>query len=351
VKIATHKSPGFATIIALVAVTVLTILAGAFAYSMKVETRLAANTNDDEQFYWIGRGGVERACWWLALEGNAPYTSKLQYWAGGPGDGPAETNGPAAILAGESLNNFPIGEGTVSISMTEQESKVNINTADGPLIQQALTAQGADANQISEVADSILDWREPGETARPAGAKSDYYLGQVPSYNCKCAPIDNLDELMLIKGVTRGMYYGGTDGNGGTPSPQHQMGFGHAPGQEVNYAFGLHDVFTPFGAGKINLLTADSRVLQLIPGMTTSSAQALETARDSDPPLRNVQQLLSAAGIDPQAMGQIQNYVDIRGNTYEVKATATIGSISHEYTAIVIRDGQNMRVVSFYRSK
>ena len=81
----------FAVIIALVAVTILTLLAGAFAYAMKVETRLAANTNDDEEFYWIGRGGVERACWWLALEGNQPYSSKQQYWNHGPGDGP-ETN-------------------------------------------------------------------------------------------------------------------------------------------------------------------------------------------------------------------------------------------------------------------
>ena len=63
----------FAVIIALVAVTMLTMLAGAFAYAMKIETRLAANTNDDEQFYWIGRGGVDRACWWLSLEANQPF--------------------------------------------------------------------------------------------------------------------------------------------------------------------------------------------------------------------------------------------------------------------------------------
>ena len=65
----------FAVIVVLVAVTVLAMMAGAFAYSMKIETKLAANTNDDEQFYWIGRGGVDRACWWLARAGlHAPLT-------------------------------------------------------------------------------------------------------------------------------------------------------------------------------------------------------------------------------------------------------------------------------------
>ena len=79
-----RKDRAFAVIVALVAVTVLTMLAGAFAYAMKIETRLAANTNDDEEFYWIGRGGVERACWWLALEANQPFESKCNIGPAAP---------------------------------------------------------------------------------------------------------------------------------------------------------------------------------------------------------------------------------------------------------------------------
>jgi hypothetical protein len=45
------------------------------------------------------------------------------------------------------------------------------------------------------------------------------------------------------------------------------------------------------------------------------------------------------------------NYVSVIGNTYEVKATANLGPLSHEYTAIVYRNGPNVHVVSFYRSK
>lgn len=342
-----QKPRAFAVIIALVAVTILTLLAGAFAYAMKIETRLAANTNDDEEFYWMGRGGVERACWWLALEGNQPYSSKQQYWNHGPGDGP-ETNSP---LAYESLDNFQIGQGTVSLTLTEQESKININSADGPLLTQVLTAQGADANEISVVSDSILDWIDPDDSTRPAGAETDYYLGLTPSYNAKNAPIDNLDELTLVKGVSHDMYVGGSSQPNNSPFPDHQLGFGHRPGEQPNYAFGLKDVFTPYSTGKINILTADDQVLQLIPGIDTVAAQAIETARESDPPLRNVQQLLAAAGVNPQTVGQMMNYIDVRGNTYEVHATATIGQISHEYTAVVFRNGPNVMVFSFYRSK
>ena len=281
------------------------------------------------------------------MEGNQPFSSKQQYWAGGPGDGP-ETNGP---LAGESLSGFQIGGGSVSLTMAEEESRININTVTPPLLQQVLTTQGADANDISSVPDAILDWISPGDNPRPAGAKSDYYLGLTPPYYCKNAPIDNLDELQLIKGITRDMYNGGNSSGATTPFPQHQLGFGHAPGQAPVYAFGLKDIFTPYSSGKINILTADDTVVQLIPGIDTAAAQAIETARDSDPPIRSVQGLMAAAGIDPQVAGQMMNYMDIRGSTYEVHAAVTIGQLTHEYTAVVFRNGTTVTVFNFFRSK
>jgi hypothetical protein len=338
------KNSGFAVIIALVAVTVLTLLAGAFAYAMKIETKLAANTNDDEQFYWIGRGGVERACWWLSLE-DPGYSSLQQYWAGGPGDG-LETNSP---LAFESLSGFQIGEGTVSLHMEEQESKININWAPAPLLQQVLTVQGADASAISVVSDSIQDWREQGQVARPAGAKSDFYLGQVPSYYCKNASFDNLDELMLVKGVTRDMFYGGSSNPSKTPFPEHHLGFGHRPNEEPDYAFGLKDVFTPWSLGQVNIFTADDNVLKCIFG-DSPDVGAIEGRRNDEPPIRDPKMLL--ASVDPALINSpLLSYFTSKGSTYKVTATATIGSISHEYTAVVVRNGPKATVVNFYRSR
>jgi len=347
------KNRAFAVIIALVAVTVLTLLAGAFAYAMKIETKLAANTNNDEEFYWMARGGVEKACWQLAQEGNQPFSSKKQYWADGPGDGP-ETNTILADRSISAMSDIPIGQGTVSFTFDELEEKINVNTADSQLLQQVLTAQGADPNAISVVSDSILDWIQPGDNPRPAGAKSEYYLGLVPSYYAKSAPIDVLEELLLIKGVTTNMYYG-TPPDDNTPYPEHQLGFGHRPNQEANYKFGLHDIFTPFSTGKINLLTADEKTLECLPGLGAGSestiADKIISLRDSDPPIRNIGELLTQAGVDPQAIGQMSTYLDIRGSTYEVHATATIGGIAHEYTAIVCRTGATVQVYNFYRSK
>lgn len=343
------KKRAFAVIIALVAVTVLTLLAGAFAYAMKVEAKLAANTNNDEEFYWIGYGGVQRACWWLALEGNQPFSSLQQYWNGGPGDGP-ETNG---ILAGESLQSFPIGGGTVSLKMTELEGKININSADQPLLLGILGTQGVDAGAISVVSDSILDWIDPDDNTRPAGAESDYYLGLTPSYYAKNAPMDSTEELLLVKGVTHKMYY-----NDSVSSPvANKMGFGRNNlTSEPDYAFGFKEIFTAYSSGKVNLLTADNAVLQCLPGLgdgtfNSPAVASLIQAREADPPPRSISQLLSAAQVDVATGGQVASYASVMGNTYEIAATATIGTLSHTYTAIVYRDGPNVHVVSFYRSQ
>ena len=339
---------GFAVIVALVAVTVLSILAGALAVFMKVENQLAQNGNDDEKLMWIGRAGVERACWILAQEPPGP-SSLQQIWAGGPGVGP-ETNSP---LTGVTLDNFPVGDGSVSLKIIEQESKININRADTPLLNQVLTTMGVDASAISVVADSIQDWIDTDDATRPAGAESDYYQGLTPSYYAKNAPMDDIEELQLIKGVTPLMFKGGSSADQNSPFQHHKLGFGNAPGQE-DYPFGLRDVFTPYSNGKINVNTADINVLMCIPNLDTNAAQSILTLRDSagsfdgsDGVIRNLGQL-QAVLPDPQAMQQINNYCTIRGDTYEVHATAQVGQNQREFIAVVYRVGNTVFVIGFH---
>ena len=339
---------GFAVIVALVAVTVLSILAGALAVFMKVENQLAQNGNDDEKLMWIGRAGVERACWILAQEPPGP-SSLQQIWAGGPGVGP-ETNSP---LTGVTLDNFPVGDGSVSLKIIEQESKININRADTPLLNQVLTTMGVDASAISVVADSIQDWIDTDDATRPAGAESDYYQGLTPAYYAKNAPMDDIEELQLIKGVTPLMFKGGSSADPNSPFQHHKLGFGNAAGQE-DYPFGLRDVFTPYSNGKINVNTADINVLMCIPNLDTNAAQSILTLRNSagsfdgsDGVIRNLGQL-QAVLPDPQAMQQINNYCTIRGDTYEVHATAQVGQNQREFIAVVYRVGNTVFVIGFH---
>ncbi|HTX21789.1 MAG TPA: general secretion pathway protein GspK [Candidatus Aquilonibacter sp.] len=346
---------GIALVVVMVAIFVLASMAAIFSYSMKVETKLAANGNADEQLLWLGRSGVEYARWILAQEASIasePYDSLNQIWAGGPG-GPGETN---SVLANISLNNYPVGNGTVSLKIIDLERFANINTATAPELQQALTLMGADADSISVVSDSILDWVQPGDSPRIAGAKNDYYQGLNPPYYCKEAPMDDLSELMLVKGVTPAMYDPETFGNASSPF-HHQLGFGGTPDEQPDYPFGLKDLFTAISSGRININTADTNVLQLIPGVDGAAAAAIVQQRagpdgvdgtEDDTPFQNINQL-TTAGVSPQVIQQAARYCTVRSSTFEVQVTARLGDYTREYDAILFRNsGTDIQILSFY---
>ena len=348
-----HNSDGIALIIALIAILVLSALAAGFALSMKVETRLAHNANSETQLYWLGRSGVELARWVLAQE-KCPYDSLNQIWAGGPGSD-CETNSP---LAGFSLNNYPVGDGTVSLKIIDLERKANINTANSLEIQQALTLMGVDANDISVVSDSIQDWIGPAGPPRVAGAESDYYQGLDPPYYAKNAPIDDMSELLLVRGILDHpeIYWGGSATNHPGPTFQHKLGFGNSPGENPSYPFGLKDVFTPISTGHININTADANVLQMIPGVDAAMAENIIKLRagpdgvdgtEDDTPFLNPAVALQSAGDNNPAAG---NLVTTRSSTFEVHVTAQIGNVPpRKYTAILFRNSPtDIRIVGFY---
>jgi general secretion pathway protein K len=355
-----HKqNAGVALIVVMIAITVLSMMAAMFAFSMKVETKLAANANSEQQLLWLGRSGVELARYVVSEQlrvPNQPYDSLNQVWAGGPG-GDSSTN---SSLSGLSLDNYAIGDGTVSVKIIDLERKVNVNSANGQIIQQALTLMGVDASDISVISDSIQDWVGPGDAPRVAGAKSDFYQSLTPPYYCKDAPMDDLTELLLVRGILDHpeIYWGGSASNHQGAVFQHKLGFGNSPGEEPDYPFGLSEIFTPFSTGKININTADATVLQMIPGVDADTAEAIIKQRagpdgadgtDDDIPYRSPSQI-GAAGVNPQLAAQIGNYCTVRSSTFEVHVTAQVGLVSREYVAILYRPGNSpdVQVVRFY---
>jgi hypothetical protein len=333
-----HPTQGIALVAAMIAISVLTFLAAIFWYSMKVESQLAHNGNSERTMYWLGISGVERARWIRALEDGIPrqtYSRGDQFWACGQCSIP-ESN---SVFASMSLDNYPVGEnGFVDTHFEDLERKMNINTATSMQLRQALTLQGVDASQISVVSDSILDWINTGDVAGAAGAKSDYYQGLTPPYFAKNAPIDDMSELLLVKGITEdpAIYWGSSESDASHP----KLGFGSAPGQEHNYLFGLKDIFTQFSGGKVNLYTTDTNMLAIL-GLDTPTIETFMQQRDSFPP-PNISQLR----LSPQVAAQ----TTMRSITYKVTVTVRYGgSQARDYVAVLLDNSpRDIQVVSFY---
>jgi type II secretory pathway component PulK len=354
-KISIQTKPrGIALIIVMIAIFVLSVMAAGFAYSMKVETKLAQNAENEEQLLWLGRSGVELARWVLAQE-KCPYDSLNQIWAGGPG-ADCETNSP---LAGISLDNYQIGDGTVSIKIVDLERKVNVNTANAAALQQALNLMGVSADEMAIISDSILDWINPANGPRLNGAESDYYQKLTPPYYAKNAPIDDLSELLLVRGISEHpeIYWGGSASNHPPATFQQKLGFMNSPFQAPDYPFGLVDVFTPLSSGRININTADVNVLQMIPGVDQAIAQNIIKVRagpdgvegnEDDTPFTSVNQLVMAE-LNPQLVSQLSGICTVRSSTFEVHVTARVGDSKREYVAVLFRNsGTDIQVLSFY---
>lgn len=277
---------GFALIIVLTIIFVLAILAGGFAYSMKVESRLAANANNESELEWMGRSGVELAKYVLdqSVRSGTRYTSLNQIWAGGPGDA-QETNSP---LAGINLRSWPLGQGVIGIEIVDLERKLNLNRlatlppgqGGQDLLSRALGVMGVDATDTSVIVDSILDWRDPDDGTHLSGTESDFYLGLKPPYFAKNGPFDDLAELLLVNGVTPEIYWG-------PRAAAHQAqwvgsrrsGRGRDRGLSAAYPVGMVDLFVPVSSGAVNLNTAGLHVLQVALGIPDDLAANVIRAR------------------------------------------------------------------------
>lgn len=347
---------GIALVVVMIAVAVLSLLAAAFAYSMKVETKLAQNANSEVELLWLGRSGVEYARYILAQQlavVNEPYDSLNQKWAGGPG-GIGSTN---SVLSTLSLDNYPLGDGHFSIKITDLERKVNINMADQQMLEQAFILMGGDASQGEAVSSSILDWIDPDDDTHINGAESDYYQGLDPPYFAKNAPIDDLSELLLVKGVTPEMYWGSAAAGHTVAAFQQKQGFAGFNEAPESYSVGLKDIFTPISTGRININTASSTVLQMIPMVDENIATEIIRQRagpdgvdgtDDDTPFANVGELINV-GLGGQAVQSLSRLCDVHSRTFEVQVDAEVAGYHRHFVAILGRNSpMDVKVLSFY---
>jgi general secretion pathway protein K len=363
----------------------LTVIIAAFAYSMSVEMRLAQITDYDVQLQWMGRSGVELARYALAMKcpGQEGIDSLNQFWAGG--FTPCSNDVPPI-----SLKDFPLGAGKITVTITDMERKWDINNVANPrspqmeILQKALMEAGVtDPSQSSTIIDSILDWINPSPDPHFSGAKDEYYTHLPSPYYCKKGPIDDLSELLLIKGITPDIYWGAGSSNHPVAAYQEHgpAQFDHTPGKtksrfsnEANAQanpVGLTNLFSAMGA-KLNINTASPETLQMLPGIDASTAERIIAERrgpdgmdgtDDDAPFHSVQEALSAlpagggGGAPQPAQGQpgapppggLNAYCDVRSYVFEVRVDAEINGYKRNFVGIVSRASGNASQIQCVR--
>jgi general secretion pathway protein K len=353
------RSEGIALIIVMIVILSLGILAGGFAYSMKVEMRLARNTSFEPELEWLGRSGVELARYVLSqslLLPAEPWDSLNQKWAGGP----AGTNDALAEI---SLLNNELAGGKFSVRITDLEGKFNINLInDGStiILERALDLAGADPAEFPTIIDSFLDWRDPDDDPHLSGTESAGYLTQPnPGFSphvAKNGPIDNINELLMIRGITQELFWGNIQSRySSSLLPISSLSLNPPTGSS---GAGLVDLFTPLSVGRININTASAEVLQILPGIDEGLAQGIITTRsgldgvdgtDDDTPFANPAELINVPGMSRELVNQIQRFLSIRSFTFEVHVDAELNQYRRGFVAVLRRNNlRDIHVLHFY---
>jgi type II secretory pathway component PulK len=369
---------GIALIIVMVVMVSLGILAGGFAYSMKVETTLARNANNDAELEWMGRSGIELAKYILSQPRQGGVDALNQKWAGGTGD----TNSPAAEIP---MDSFSIGRGTISLKIVDHERKFNINTAprNSEILRQALILVGIDAAEGTKIFNAILDWIDPDDNPQMGSSdtESSYYMQLKPPYRAKNGLIDDLSEMMLINGITPAMFYGSGQVGQLTRGTVHRQGQSRSTLDEPTYPVGFAELFTTISSGRVNVNTASATVLQMFINDTPNAEQAAQniiTARagldgvegnEDDTPFHSVAEVMGAMmgmrpgmppgaggqpGMPPGAAGQpgmppgAGNYFTFISSTFDVEVLADIGGQKRHFVGVLQRDGNKLQNLFFY---
>jgi general secretion pathway protein K len=99
------------------------------------------------------------------------------------------------------MHDLRVPGGTVTVRITDEANKINLNTASPDLLRALLLGVGADPTTASGLAEAIVDWRET-DGPTPSATKALQYRAAGLDYAPPEKPFRSLDELGLVLGMT-----------------------------------------------------------------------------------------------------------------------------------------------------
>ncbi len=258
----------YVLIAVLIVVTVLSLAAYRFTDAMTSEYTVAARSAEAAQTKAFAASGVHYAMGMLS--DPAAFSGTLGY---NPYDNPAAFSaqpvGPATKRNGGRFSLISVGDTytgsgesryAVRYGVTDESAKLNLNSLmrldpSGDALAKALLNL---PNMTADIADAIVDYLDADDTPRPAGAESSYYAGLSPPYRAKNGPLNSVDELLMVRGVTPQLLFGSDRNRNGKLDPGEDSGTDFGRGWAEFLTVYGHELDTSFdGTPRLYLNDAD----------------------------------------------------------------------------------------------
>jgi type II secretory pathway component PulK len=239
----THSRPGYVLLAVLMVIVVLSLVGYRFADSMSAEYRVSHRTREAAQVKAFAVSGIYYAMGALAdptsantLFNDYPFDNESAFSNITVGTDPYRGGGRFAIVRVEETNDTS-SPYAVKYGVTDEAGKINLNTmmridSSGEALRAMLILL---PNMTEDIADAITDWLDTDDDQRTAGAESGAYTDYAP----RNGPINSLDELLFVQGVTVSNLYGSDRNRNGRQDP----------GEAINGDFtrGWADYLTVYG--------------------------------------------------------------------------------------------------------
>jgi general secretion pathway protein K len=177
------KQQGMALVLVLWILSLLTIMAGSFALSMRRETAMISGLRNNAEAMATAESGLAIAEWML----QNPNTNKRWRVDG-------------------SIYQINTANAKLRIRLLSETGKINVNNAEQSLLQNVMNyaPTGAKAQLPSTTVDraaAILDWSDSDDLARLDGAEKQQYQDAGLNYQPRNRPFQSLEELQMVLGM------------------------------------------------------------------------------------------------------------------------------------------------------
>jgi len=317
----TGDERGVALFLVLWVLILLSVIVAEFCHTMRAEVNMTWGFTQGTQAYYVAYAGIQQAVDQMVREGFRPVRREVE-------SEQSEREGPFFRINCENPKVL-FGKGYYAVHVANESGKIDINTADSRLLKVMLSPFQLDEQEAAVIVDSILDWRDQDQLHRLNGAENDYYQALPTPYPCKDDSFDSVEELLLVRGITRKIFYGGLQD---MVTVYGEAAEGPREGKSVP----RKNVKTQ----KININAAPPQVLGALPGMTEDAVKAVLAFREEKDFLSPAE-LSMVVGTEIYA--SIAPFITMELNPYYVirsRGSMNHGPASRTLSALVMLDAK-----------
>jgi general secretion pathway protein K len=203
-KLQFHNNRGIALITVILIVSILVAVAIELNRSTRAAIYDAANLSDGIKLTYISKSGFYGAAALLSNSNN-DYITLRDNWAQTE---ILSAQSPALFTDGYFITTIEDEAGKIPLNKLVNGNEYNPDIKD--ILMRLLREPefGLDEMTINVIVDSIKDWIDADNTVTGYGAETAYYASLDPPYEAKNAPMDCIEELLMVKGITKDIFYG-----------------------------------------------------------------------------------------------------------------------------------------------